>query len=239
MSSINSLSEFQDFLGYFFKNKDLLVQALTTPQLGNELKMAHYEILETLGDAVIKTIFISKKIQEGAQDPGKITKIKQGIENDASLSVIALKYFGLENYVRKANNQELAGTTILADVLEALCGAIYLDSNHDILLVEKVIIDKFYDDWDKLMDTTVLSKNELLEHLQKMFKETPIVKLEYEPTGPDNKKMWIAKNPKILDHQGRILIDLPNGLASAISKTKKEADKDIYVKIFRYLKEKK
>ncbi len=89
------------------------------------------------------------------------------------------------------------------------------------------------------MDTTVLNKNELLEHLQIIFKQTPIVKLEYEPMGPDNKKMWIAKNPKILDHQGRILIDLPNGLASAISKTKKEADKDIYVKIFRYLKEKK
>ncbi len=235
MSSNNSFSEFQDLLGYTFKNKNLLAQAFTTPQLGNELKVAHYDILETLGDAVIKTILVSKKIKEGAKD---ITKLKQGLENNITLSNIASKYFGLENYIRKASNQELAGTKILADVLEALCGAIYLDSNHDILLVEKIIVDKFYDDWDKLMDPTVLSKNDLLEHLQKIFKITPIIKSEYEGTGLDNKKAWIAKNPKIVNDLNQILLELPSNLKSKPSKTKKEADKDLYSKILQYLRNK-
>ena len=56
----DKLNRFQDLIRYQFKNPKILLQALTTPQYGNENKLLHYEILETLGDAVIKLIFSLK-----------------------------------------------------------------------------------------------------------------------------------------------------------------------------------
>jgi len=56
----NKLNRFQDLISYQFKNPKILLQALTTPQYGNENKLPYYEILETLGDAVIKLIFSLK-----------------------------------------------------------------------------------------------------------------------------------------------------------------------------------
>ena len=41
------LDEFQEHIGYEFKNRKLLIQSLTTPQLGNEIGKAHYDFLET------------------------------------------------------------------------------------------------------------------------------------------------------------------------------------------------
>lgn len=238
MFSNKALSDFQVFLGYNFKNKGLLVQALVTPQRGHELAIPSYEGLDTLGDAIIKTILISKKIKEGVQNKEGLTKLKQGLENNITLVKIASRYFNLEKYIYRAKNQEIEGTKILADIFEALCSAIFLDSNSDILMIEKKIIDKFYADWDELMDKNVLKKNDLLEYLQDIFKITPKVAVEYEGTGPPNEKIWIGKNPKILDDLGNKLIDLPQELKSKPSKTQPEADKDLYMKILQYLKNK-
>ena len=60
---IDNLNEgvrkFQEFISYKFTNEQLLEEALTTPKLGNELGIPDYEFLETLGDAIIKIIFIN------------------------------------------------------------------------------------------------------------------------------------------------------------------------------------
>jgi len=73
----DKLKQFQEYIRYQFKNPKLLLQALTTPQYGNENNMSHYEILENLGDSVIKLIFSMKLYNEGEDDPGNLTKTKQ------------------------------------------------------------------------------------------------------------------------------------------------------------------
>ncbi len=231
------LKEFQQLIKYEFINEELLVQALTTPLFGNENNAPHYDILETLGDAVIKTILISKKIKDtkGEINPEIITKTKQAIENNESLAKIAEAYFHFEKYIFKAKNQDLKikDKKILADVLEAVCGALYLDSNN-LNTVDDIIISKFYDNWDSLIeDSTIFNKNKLLEYLQQTYRITPEIELQYESSGPDNDLLWVAKNPKILN----INIDLPFSLKSMASKSKKEAEKDLYKKILDYLKE--
>ena len=60
MTKEEKLRKFQDIIGYRFRNEDFLVQSLTTPRLANETGEVSYDFLETLGDAVIKLIFILK-----------------------------------------------------------------------------------------------------------------------------------------------------------------------------------
>ena len=236
---IKRLNEFQRLIDYRFKDLNLLKQALTTPHLGNELNVPHYDIIETLGDAVIKTIFISKKIRDGVNEPGEITKTKQMLENDDTLSLIARKYFHLEKYVFKSEKQEIEGTNILADVLEAICGAIYIDSNK-MKLVETKIVDIFYDDWNSIIkNSPVLNKNKLLEFLQDIYRFTPSIKSEFEKFGLEHDPKWIAKNPKIYDQNKELIsLELPLNLKSKPFRSKKDAEQDLFLKILRHLKKK-
>ena len=111
----DKLRDFQEFIDYKFQNEALLAQALTTPQLGNELGTANYEFFETLGDAVIKVIFILKLYRKGITDPGKITKIKASLESDKTLKKVA-NIMNLQEYIFKTDTQRIKGTRILADM---------------------------------------------------------------------------------------------------------------------------
>ncbi|MFX0104943.1 MAG: ribonuclease III domain-containing protein [Candidatus Hodarchaeota archaeon] len=230
------LRKFQEFIDYKFKNNKLLTQALTTPHLANEIGTQSYDFLETLGDAVIKLIFILKLYRSGIKESGEITKIKANLESDNALKKIANK-IKLDNYIFKTEEQKIKGTRILADVFEAICGAIFLDSNFNLFLVEQKIIDRFYEDLEIIIqNSNIYSKNTLLELLQEKFKTNIIIELEYMKSGLEHDPIWIARNPKILrkDNQEELII-IPTALESGKFRNKKEAEKDIYSKILRYL----
>ncbi|MBD3256108.1 MAG: hypothetical protein GF383_13510 [Candidatus Lokiarchaeota archaeon] len=199
-----------------------------------------YNTLEILGDAVIKLIFILKlfKVEDNIlRDAGDITKTKQHLENDETLSYIAKKYFFLHKYILRSKTQSLRGTHILADVLEALCGAIYLDSDKDLKVVEKIIVSRFYQDWNKIIKSSrIWNKNRLIEYLQKQYRITPKVISDFENYGTDHAPKWIARRPRIMNRDNEILIYLPDNLSSEEYKTKKEAEQDLYFKIYQYLK---
>jgi len=232
----DKLTKFQEFIGYEFKKVQLLKQALTTPSLGKEIEKPHYEFLETLGDAVIKIIFILKLYRKGIKTPGSITKIKASLESDKALSRVANK-IELEKYIFKTEKQRIKGTRILADVFEAICGALFLDSDYNLSLVEQKIIDPFYEDLDLIINNSIIStKNELLEYLQDTFKTSINIKLEYSKSGTEHEPIWVVKNPMIFDKTNqKEIIKLPMNLKSGEFKKKKDADKDIYAKILNYL----
>ncbi|MFW9879894.1 MAG: ribonuclease III domain-containing protein [Candidatus Thorarchaeota archaeon] len=231
------LRKFQDFIGYEFNRVELLEQALTTPSLGKEMGKAHYEFLETLGDAVIKIIFILKLYRKGITNPGKITQVKASLESDKTLRSIANK-IELEKYIFKKEKQKIKGTRILADIFEAICGALFLDSNYNLNLVEQKIIDPLYEDLDMMIQKSIIStKNELLEYLQDIFKTSIKIELEYRKFETiDHDPIWIAENPTVIGKQNqKILITIPKNLKSGEFKNKKDAEKDIYAKILKYL----
>jgi len=236
----DKLELFQELIGYEFKNEKLLIQSLTTPQLGNEIGQPHYDFLETLGDAVIKIIFILKLSALGLKDPGTITKRKAQLESDNNLIEIANK-LSLADYIYKAENQNIKDNRVLADVFEALCGAIFLDSDWNLGIVKKKMIDPFFGDLNLVGSTSMIpSKNALLEYLQKKYKTKIAVKLEYEKRGPDDKPTWISKNPKLLvDNISIENLKLLTDIRSEAFNNKQEADKDIYFKILKYLKSEK
>ena len=234
------ITKFQDFIGYKFTNEQLLEEALTTPGLGNELGKPDYEFLETLGDAVIKIIFILKLYHHGIKDPGDITKIKASLESDKTLRKVASR-MNLENFIFKSENQTVKGTRILADVFEAICGALFLDSNHSTKLVEEKMIDPFYEDFEQSnIDPLLDKKNELLEFLQEKFKTSIIIKLDYIKSGFEHDPRWIARKPQIRERFTKnLLIKLPKDITSKEYSNKKDAERDIYLQIFNYLTKKK
>ena len=146
--------KFQEFIDYKFNNEQLLVEALTTPSLGNELGKPDYEFLETLGDAVIKIVFILKLYHQGIKDPGDITKIKASLESDKALRRVANR-MNLQEFIFKTEKQPVKGTRILADVFEATCGAIFLDSKYDFAIVEEKMINPFYEDLDSILENSI------------------------------------------------------------------------------------
>jgi ribonuclease-3 len=236
---LDKIRKFQDFIDYKFKNEELLVQSLTTPRFAYESddELENYEFLETLGDAVIKLIFILEIYKTGIKDPGEITKIKAGLESDIALKEVANK-MGLYKFIFNAKKEVVDGTRILADVFEAICGALFLDSEYDIDLVTRKMIYPFFENFDDtLIHTRIPTKNDLLEFLQEKFKTNIFVKLEYEKSGPEHDPIWVAKNPRLIENETRkIIIDLPNSLKSKLFSNKKDAERDIYQSILNYLK---
>ena len=229
------LGQFQDFISYRFNEPEILLQALTTPQFANEKKLLHYQILETLGDAIIKLILSLKLYNTGEVDPGELTKTKQHLEDNQTFQKIA-EEMELCKYIFSSKKQKVKDTSILADVFEAICGAIFLDSGNNLQVVEKIIIDRFFTDWESLIkESPHLYKNQLLEYLQNKFKITPTIKFDYEKLGSDNDTRWIAKNPEIVGINQKELIKVPNYLKSEKFRKIKDAEKNISLKILKYL----
>ncbi|MFX0141901.1 MAG: ribonuclease III domain-containing protein [Candidatus Hodarchaeota archaeon] len=233
------LRDFQEFIEYEFKNEELLIQSLTTPSLANEIGTSSYDFLELLGDGVIKLILILKLSRMGIEDSGEITRIKANLESDAALKNVANK-INLDKYILKTEKQKIKGTRILADIFEAICGAIFLDSDHNLNLVEQKMINPFYEDLDVIIQNSkISSKNVLLEFLQGKFRTNITIEVEYEKSGEEHDPIWIVKNPKILNKEDqKEIIKLSRNLKSGKFKNKKDAEKDVYNRILKYLKRK-
>ena len=79
----------------------------------------------------------------------------------------------------------------------------------------------------------------LLEFLQSQLRFTPIIETEFESIGPDNKPIWIAKNPILYDLKRKKLKNLNRYikyLKSEKFKTKKQAEQYLFFKILEILK---
>lgn len=115
-------------LGYTFRNPVLLEQALTHPSAGRH----HYERLEFLGDSALSLIiteFLYQKFPETRE--GKLSRIRASLVNGESLSKLA-RELSLGRFLRLGPGEMKSGAcrreSILADAMEAVIGAVYLDA---------------------------------------------------------------------------------------------------------------
>lgn len=145
-TNLSTISNLENTLKYSFKNKDLLVTAITHSSFSNQNKEnEHYERLEFLGDSVLQ-LCISEYLylNFGSKPEGELTKIRSLIVCENSLYDIA-KTWNLGTYMLMSKGEEMTGgrsrTSILADCVEAIIAAIYLDSEFNI--VKEFIYDKF------------------------------------------------------------------------------------------------
>src|SRR5271167_2805386 len=139
--------ELEDELGYVYRDKDLLIQALThssyanfhnraagSPRLDHNsdspepsARIEDNERLEWLGDSLIGSA-VSLKLYAlyGAQSEAALTKARSAIVSRASLSRVGAK-LRLEEYVLILDQRNASNLNILANTVEALIGAMYLD----------------------------------------------------------------------------------------------------------------
>lgn len=182
-------------IGYTFQDKELLIRAMTHSSYANEMQMpkqACNERLEFLGDAVLEmvsSVFLYQRYPK--KHEGELTKIRASIVCEPSLADCASD-LKLGSFLLLSHGEELGGgrerDSITSDALEAVIGAIYLDSGYENaskFIHEHVLNDLenkqlFYD-----------SKTILQEKVQAMNIGT----LHYELTGEEgpahNKKFFV------------------------------------------------
>lgn len=193
----DKFSELELKIGFEFKNKDLLVTALTHRSYLNEnpsWRLDHNERMEFLGDAVLELVVTEYLYNNYPNPEGEMTNWRAALVNANILSKISAE-FNLNDYIMlsrgEARDTGRARQYILANAMESLIGAIYLDQGYK--PCEK-FITKFI-----LKELSMIIENHLYRDAKSLFQEMAQDKAGITPTyevleqwGPDH-----AKNFKV------------------------------------------
>ena len=183
----------EEKLGYTFRDKSLLENALRHSSYANESRdpaVTSNERLEFLGDSVLGFVTAKYLYQHYPQLPeGSMTKLRAELVCEHALHAVAQE-LELGKYIRLGKGEENSGgrqrTSILADAVEACIAAMYLDGG--MAVAEKFILDRVLSVLDKglpVRDTD--NKTRLQEKVQLKHGQT----LAYQVTGesgPDHRK---------------------------------------------------
>ncbi len=193
-----NFSDFEKVIKYSFKDKALLREAFTHRSYLNEnrnFRGAHNERMEFLGDAVLElsvTDFLYRKYPD--KDEGELTSYRAALVNAVILSSLA-RELSMNDFLLlskgEAKDTGRARTIILANVFEAVVGAIYLDSGYDSAdefikatlfpLLDDVVKRRLWQD----------AKSYFQEKSQEEFSKTPTYEIVRE-TGPDHDKQFVV-----------------------------------------------
>jgi ribonuclease III len=192
-----SLTDIQKRLSHQFNNQELLERALTHKSFANENRVpAHNERLEFLGDAVLSLV-ISEYLMNNCPDSteGDLSRLRAAVVSEPALSSIA-REIGLGNYLLLGKGEEQTGgrdkDSLLADCLEALIAAIYLDAGQ--ASVASFVIRFFEEMIRKNCSSrgTLDYKTEVQELCQERLKILPEYRIVSE-AGPDHKKQFTVE----------------------------------------------
>lgn len=185
-----------DTLGISFTNLGLLTEALTHRSYLNEHREypgSHNERLEFLGDAVLElaaTRFLFEKYP--AKPEGELTSYRAALVNTVSLAETAAT-LGINDYLLLSKGESKdtgrARQIILADSLEAIIGAIYLDQGY--AAAESFIAKNLYTKLDALIEQKRYqdAKSSFQELAQEKRSITPLYKT-LSQEGPDHSKLF-------------------------------------------------
>lgn len=210
------ISDLMRDVGYTFKDVSFLETALTHSSYTNEMKQKGFraesnEALEFLGDAVLE-IVVSELLFEryAKRGEGTLSKLRQTIVCESTLSKIATK-IGLGEYLNVGTAEETQGLRkrkkVLADALEALIAAIYLDdrTNANGIVYRSVVVKLF----EKEIEGIVKNGNRDYKTLLQQFVEKngdALLRYDIEESGPEHEKTFIAtafiNNNKVGDGKG-------------------------------------
>nr|MDO8108867.1 ribonuclease III domain-containing protein [Candidatus Sigynarchaeota archaeon] len=229
----------QKRLGYAFKNPQLLEEAMTTPVYAKQHKVESYERLEYIGDAVVKLVMAQALYDEGIKDQEELTKQRNILESNKVLATRAVE-LGLAEHVVSLVPIHESDAGILSDVLEALCGAIYLDMGKDLDIVGRLVIAPILAKKNAIIDASPdQQKNQFLEAVQRIFRFTPAIKIDFDESGPGQAKRFKAKNLRVLHPaDGCVVIEFPELATDGTFPSQKEAEKALMKMAFDEWKKK-
>lgn len=198
-----------------FKNTDLLHTALTHRSALNEgvsNSQVSNERLEFLGDAVLELITTEFLFEKMPEEPeGTLTAFRSALVKTTTLAELALE-LGLEKALLISKGEEATGgrsnESLLADTVEAIIGALYLDQGHD--AVAKFLHKHLFTKFDVIRDQKLYKdpKSVLQEEVQALGLPTPTYTVLSE-IGPDHDKEFTVQ----------VLVgDTPQGVGTGKSK---------------------
>ena len=189
------LDAIEEKLGYVFENKGFLVLSFVHRSFLNEYRgssLEHNERLEFLGDSVLGLALADYLYHRLPAHPeGLLSQLRSRLV-DANSCAQYLQKLGLPEHILLGKGEVLsegrAKTSILADVFEALLGAIYLDGG--LPTAKSFLLLHFETEFEAAIGSPPRNyKAELQDFSQKQFQRTPVYKIVDE-TGPDHAKVF-------------------------------------------------
>lgn len=198
------VSELESVIGYHFKDRRLLEEALTHSSYSAEYAQHHpgqdgerdYERLEFLGDAVLELCTSEYLMRNYDLDEGQMTRIRASIVCEASLSRIAGD-LGYQQYLRLGNGEEKNGgrnrPSILCDLFESVLGAVYMDAGFEKAraIAWKLLFDEYHLSEEFIQSSTDYKTN-LQEKLQARGLPVPEYRIVKEE-GPTNHRVFTVE----------------------------------------------
>ena len=211
-------------LGYDFNDNSLLDLALTHRSHSKD----NNERLEFLGDAVLDLI-LSDTLYRGysLMDEGNLSRMRASIVNEKSLSLVASQLLINEHLILGPGEMTSGGSqrdSILANTLEAILGAVFVDGGYD--SVENIILKIFKDNINSIEPESDYkdSKSQLQELLQQQQKDLPQYQL-IETTGDKHDQEFLIE----------CVIDNGNIITTATAKNIKTAEQKAASKALKKL----
>jgi len=194
-----NLNKIEELINIIFKDKIILQCAITHKSFSNEnkhLNLSNNERLEFLGDSVL-SIIISTNIFKHFPDypEGELAKMRAVLVSEPVLADLT-RNLNISNYILMGKGEELTGgrdrDSILADTMEALIGALYLDQGLEI--TSKFVIKIFKDDIKAVEEGKHIQdyKSMLQEIVQRDNTERPEYRVADEK-GPDHNKTFLIE----------------------------------------------
>ncbi len=192
-----NLDNLEKTLKIKFKNRDLLIQALTHRSYLNEhpdFELDHNERLEFLGDAVLELVVTEHLYKNYPNPEGELTAWRASLVNSKMLATVGSE-LGLNDYLLlskgESKDQGRARQYIITNAVEAIIGAIYLDSGYKKAsdFIHNFILPKLGD----------IIEKELHKDAKSLFQEIAQEKTGITPTykvlkewGPDHDRSFIV-----------------------------------------------
>ena len=227
---VDMIGEFEEKIGYHFADRKLAQRALTHTSYANEKledKTFNNERLEFLGDAVLELVTSQMLYKTYDLPEGELSKRRAAIVCEASLAYAATEMeFGRFLYL--SNGEEQNGgrerSSLLADMVEAVIGAVYLEAG---LEESRRLIETLL--FSRLREIESHTGEDYKTELQELVQAGENGKLEYElaqESGPDHDKTFSI----LLHYKGEIV-------GQGVGKTKKEAEQKAAKKALVLLRE--
>ncbi len=188
-----SIALLEERIGYRFRDNSLLKQAITHSSYTNEQKINkynHYERLEFLGDAILELVSSEFLFRSRPDLPeGELTKVRASMVCEPALAFCAAD-LELGKFLLLGKGEENTGgrgrDSIVADVMEAIIGAIYLDGGME---PAKAFINQYILSDLENKQLFYDSKSNLQELIQGKLKKEFYYEL-LEESGPEHNKVF-------------------------------------------------
>jgi ribonuclease III len=193
--AVPPIADFEARLGHAFRDRARLEAAWVHRSAAHERKVeGSYERLEFLGDAVLGLI-AADWLYRGHPDlpEGELSRLKSALVSAETLARYA-RELGLGDHLVVGQGEERSGgrakTSLLADSLEAVIAAVFLDGG---LRAARQVVERFLRDASRSLDLAAPdAKSALQERIQALGREAPTYRV-CEESGPDHAKTFTVE----------------------------------------------